>query len=139
MNRNIEIKARASDFHDQMKRAAGIAGSGPERFRQEDTFFTCPDGRLKLRVLEPRRGELIYYQRRDVSGPKECRYRIARTREPGTMRRILAEVLGVLGVVSKTRTVYLVGQTRIHFDDVDNLGCFIELETVMEPDQSQAP
>jgi predicted adenylyl cyclase CyaB len=138
VNRNIEIKARASDFRAQMRRAAEIADSDPGQLQQEDTFFNCPTGRLKLRELAGRRGELIYYQRRDVGGPKECRYLIATTREPEIMRRILGEVLGVLGVVSKTRTVYLAGQTRIHFDEVERLGHFIELEVVMEPEQDQA-
>jgi adenylate cyclase class IV len=38
-------------------------------------------------------------------------------------------------VVRKTRYLYLVGQTRVHLDDVDGLGQFMELEVVMRPGQ----
>jgi adenylate cyclase class IV len=34
--------------------------------------------------------------------------------------------------------LYLAGQTRIHLDDVEGLGAFMELEVVMQPRQSDA-
>jgi hypothetical protein len=46
--------------------------------------------------------------------------------------------LGVVGVVRKTRTLYLVGQTRVHLDEVEGLGPFLELEVVLAPGQSAA-
>ena len=45
---------------------------------------------------------------------------------------------GIRGVVRKTRYLYLVGQTRIHLDDVEGLGQFMELEVVLEDGQSDA-
>lgn len=44
------------------------------------------------------------------------------------MDRILSSALGVVGIVKKTRHVFIVGRTRIHIDNVENLGNFIELE-----------
>jgi hypothetical protein len=41
---------------------------------QEDTFFTVPHGRLKLRKFSSKSAELIYYEREDGPGPKESRY-----------------------------------------------------------------
>ena len=41
---------------------------------------------------------------------------------------MLSLALDVRGVVKKTRYLYMVGQTRVHVDQVDNLGDFMELE-----------
>jgi predicted adenylyl cyclase CyaB len=135
MGRNIEIKARARDFQTQAARAAGLSMRAPEHLVQEDTFFNTPCGRLKLRIFENGAGELIQYDRDDSAGPKESRYAFFRTREPASLKGVLAEALGIRAVVRKKRTVYFSGQTRIHLDQVQGLGQFIELEVVLEPGQ----
>jgi predicted adenylyl cyclase CyaB len=135
MARNVEIKARARDLARQARLAESLGYASVERLVQEDTFFTVPVGRLKLRVFEDGAGELIYYERDDSSGPAESRYVRSRTDDPGTLREALTNALGVRAIVRKKRTVYLVGQTRIHFDQVEGLGAFIELEVVLEPSE----
>jgi len=132
---NIEIKARATHFENQQQIAASLADVAPESLDQVDTFFNVPAGRLKLREFGPDRGELIYYLRADVAGPKRSDYWITQTREPADLKRILDAAFGATGVVRKHRTVYHVGQTRIHLDEVENLGAFVELEVVMQPGQ----
>ena len=44
------------------------------------------------------------------------------------LQKLLGLSLGVRGVVKKTRHLYMVGQTRVHIDQVNNLGDFMELE-----------
>lgn len=44
------------------------------------------------------------------------------------MINILTLSNGILGTVKKTRHLYMVKQTRIHIDQVMNLGNFMELE-----------
>ncbi len=136
MPRNIEIKARVSDFAGLECRASLLADSGPEAIFQDDTFFTCPSGRLKLRDFGNGRGELIFYQRADESGPKPSYYRIAPTDEPESLRKVLLEAYGSPGRVIKRRTLYLVGRTRIHLDRVEGLGDFMELEVVLAEDET---
>ena len=51
--RNIEIKARVADLAAVEARAAALADQGPIDIAQDDTFFACPAGRLKLRELAP--------------------------------------------------------------------------------------
>jgi predicted adenylyl cyclase CyaB len=133
---NIEIKARVQDFPALRRRAEALSDVPVEVIPQEDTFFNAPHGRLKLRQLAPERGQLVYYQRSDASGPKRSDYLIAETADPAALKAALTAALGVRGVVRKTRFLYLVGQTRVHLDDVEGLGQFMELEVVMRPGQT---
>jgi len=138
MPTNIEIKAVVRDWDQTCKRAASLSDVPLEILNQEDTFFNCITGRLKLRQFSSQRGELIAYQRDDVAGTKSSRYLITRTAEPETLRHVLANSLGIVGTVKKQRHLYLHGQTRIHLDKVEYLGTFLELEVVMKPDQPLA-
>jgi predicted adenylyl cyclase CyaB len=136
MPRNIEIKARLTSLADIASRAAPLAHHGPVLIHQEDFFFTISHGRLKLRKFDAAHGELIYYEREDTLEPKESFYLRTATAEPDALVETLRAALGLRGVVRKQRTLYLVGQTRVHLDCVEGLGDFIELEVVLEPDQT---
>jgi predicted adenylyl cyclase CyaB len=136
MPRNIEIKARVRDRRRLEQLAAGLSDAPAEVIRQEDTFYNVPHGRLKLRVFSAERGELIFYERPDTSGPKVSDYSIVPTDSPQALHALLAAALGVRTIVRKTRTLYMAGQTRIHVDEVEGLGDFVELEVVLRPGQS---
>ena len=132
MASNIEIKAQANDFTGQRERAEAMSDVPGEAFLQEDVFFNVTKGRLKLRILGDHSGTLIFYQRDDSSGPRWSHYLVSKTHEPEALKNVLSSSLGVRGVVRKHRTVYKVGRTRIHFDRVEGLGDFVELECVMD-------
>lgn len=136
MGRNVEIKARASDLALIRKRAEMIADSGHSVTEQEDTFFQCPNGYLKLRRFSETEGELIYYQRPDSTEPRESQYIRSPSRDPTSLCEVLSGALGVRGVIRKSRTLYIVGQTQIHLDEVENLGSFVEIEVVLSPQQT---
>lgn len=136
MPTNIEIKARIRDFADLKRRAEAISDSHLEVIPQEDTFFVTPKGRLKLRILAPDRAQLVYYERPDWDGPKRSDYFIFNTNDPENLKTALSLALGIRGVVRKTRYLYMVGQTRVHLDDVEGLGQFMELEVVLRDGQS---
>jgi adenylate cyclase class IV len=136
LKRNVEIKARATDPRALHERAERLSGGPPTLLRQEDTFFRCPGGRLKLRVLSDNRAELIHYDRPDARGPSACRYTVCPIERPVLLREALAGSLGVRGSVRKVRRLYLVGNTRIHVDEVEGLGAFVELEVVLTSEQT---
>ena len=136
MPANIEIKARVRDLADLHKRAELLSDTPVQVIPQEDTFFNTPRGRLNLRQLAPGHGQLVYYERGDAAGPKRSDYQIVETSSPSALRDALASALGVRGIVRKTRSLYLVGQTRLHVDEVEGLGHFMELEVVLRPEQN---
>lgn len=135
---NIEVKARVDDFDGLKARAEALSDQPVNVIPQEDTFFNTEKGRLKLRMQAPDFGYLIYYERRDQDGPKRSDYFLAKTDEPENLKTTLSLALGVRGAVRKTRYLYMVGQTRIHLDEVEGLGHFMELEVVMREGQNDA-
>ncbi|HTU26137.1 MAG TPA: class IV adenylate cyclase [Pirellulales bacterium] len=142
MPANVEIKARVTDLGAIRSRAVALATAAPEELEQEDIFFALPPGagsagdRLKLRSLSADRGELILYQRANVPGPKRSNYQLAPTSDPAALAAILSAVLPRRATVRKRRTVYHVGQTRVHLDQVVGLGDFVELEVVLRDGQT---
>ena len=119
MAANIEIKARVRDFDELKGRAEGLSETPGTLIPQEDTFFHTPRGRLKLRVLAPDHGQLVYYERQDATGPRRSDYFIHSTSNPAVLKEVLTIALGVRGVVRKQRLLYWVGSTRVHLDQVE--------------------
>jgi predicted adenylyl cyclase CyaB len=134
--RNVEIKARIESVEALAPRVAALADRGPLEIEQDDTFFACERGRLKLRAFSASAGELIYYRRANQAAPKESRFVISPTASPDSLREALARAYGAIGHVRKHRTLYLVGRTRVHLDRVESLGHFLELEVVLAEGES---
>ncbi len=136
MARNIEIKARIDSIDALLPAGTALADRGPIEIAQDDTFFLCHNGRLKLRAFANGSGELIFYRRADVAGPKESFYVLTPTAAPDSLRQALLLACGQAGRVIKQRTLYFAGRTRIHLDRVEGLGEFLELEVVLAEDES---
>jgi predicted adenylyl cyclase CyaB len=136
MPRNIEIKARLADPDSMQQLVADLATDGPMLLTQADIFYHTKAGRLKLRRIGDEEAELIWYERPDTEEACESRYTRCPIPEPGTLHSILSATLGVAGTVRKQRTLFHIGQTRVHLDEVEELGNFIELEVVLGGDQN---
>lgn len=136
MPRNIEIKARVESVAALAEKVAPLATKGPVEIAQDDTFFRCESGRLKLRAFSATSGELIFYKRANQRGPKESFYVRSATSDPDGLRETLTLACGGAGRVVKHRTLFLVGRTRVHLDRVENLGEFMELEVVLGENES---
>jgi adenylate cyclase class IV len=124
--------ARVSSVAALAEKVSEIADSGPTIIVQDDTFFRCETGRLKLRRFTDGSGELIYYRRPDRHAPKESFYLRSPTTDPLGMIESLTLAYGKRGRIKKRRTLFLVGRTRVHLDIVEQLGDFLELEVVLE-------
>jgi predicted adenylyl cyclase CyaB len=135
MSRNIEIKVRIESADAWVQKIAALADEGPTDIAQDDTFFRCDTARLKLRAFSGGTGELIYYRRADECGPKESFYVRSPTSAPDSLRECLTLAYGHVGRVKKHRKLFLVGRTRVHLDEVEGLGHFLELEVVLADDE----
>jgi predicted adenylyl cyclase CyaB len=136
MPRNVEIKARVDRLSELVPAVIALAQHGPVEISQDDCFFRCESGRLKLRSYADGKGELIFYRRPDDRGPKESFYVVHRTSEAESLRTVLENAYETIGRVRKHRTVFLVGRTRVHLDRVEDLGEFVEFEVVLREGES---
>ena len=100
---------------------------------QKDTYFNCARGRLKIREINNKNFELIFYRRSNKSINKLSNYSIMpiHRAQLKQFKNILALFAGIKVIVSKNRKLWLFKNTRIHFDNVNKLGKFLELETVL--------
>ena len=160
MVRHIEIKAYVDDYQSLCTRVAELASKDntldnrtnehlgcnnteshisshvpnintPIDRVQNDTFFHCRSGRLKLRS-SGQFHDLIYYQRENDYGPSESFYQSARTINPAALRTSLTSAFGEAGRVKKFRRTYRVGGSIIHLDRVGGLGDFIEIKVELD-------
>jgi len=129
---NLEIKAPVSDPEAFRARARALATETVGVDEQLDTYFRVPVGRLKLRESSLSGGQLVPYLRPDDDGPRRADYQVIPVADPGGLKALLAEMLGVHRIVRKRREIWLHQNVRIHLDAVEGLGDFVELEAVFD-------
>ncbi|KAK6732663.1 hypothetical protein RB195_016808 [Necator americanus] len=141
MARNVEIKAKVRDRQEIIQLAKELTNEDPTLLKQHDIFYNSPQGRLKMRTVEENgvvRTELIWYERPDVAGPKLCNY--SKFDVPADVLSSLKETLrcsmGMKGEVKKVRSLFIFERTRIHIDNVEGLGDFMELEVCLRDSES---
>lgn len=79
-------------------------------------------------VFQDRTAELIFYDRPEGDGPKLSKYEKCTFPDGSQITSVLTRALGVKGRIKKNRQLFMVGQTRVHIDHVEDLGNFMELE-----------
>jgi predicted adenylyl cyclase CyaB len=133
MNRNVEVKVKVEDPAAVLARIPSLGADDRGVIRQTDTYFKgAAEGlRLKLREQDPGPAELIAYERPTEAGLRTSRYMVVPESRPAELKRALELALGIRSVVVKTRRLLLAGRTRIHLDEVEGLGSFLELEVVL--------
>lgn len=132
---NIEIKYRVDDMPSL--RAAIEAHPEVEfsySHRQEDTYFFTESGRLKIRVEDEKQPHLITYTRADEAKGRISNYELDMLEDAQAKQQELAEQFGIKAIVRKQRTLFLFRNVRIHLDEVEGLGTYMELESVISED-----
>jgi adenylate cyclase class 2 len=132
--RNIELNARDPIPARSVEtcRAPGAEDRGT--IWQRDTYFDVRCGGLKLREETPGKPHLIQFERAEEPQQRESRYRIVEVEDAPTLLAALTAAIGSTVVVTKRRRLFLWQSVRIHLDDVEQLGSFIELEAVAAPE-----
>ena len=96
---------------------------------QVDTYFNVPAGRLKLRegTIEH---ALIFYERTDTAAAKQSNVTLYQHKPDASLKGILTQSLGMKAVVDKKRKIYFIDNVKFHFDRVEGLGTFVEVEAI---------
>ena len=129
MSVNLELKARIASPGRAHVRAAAL-GAAPRGtlVQKRHVFPRPPNGRLKLREIEGHAAELIYYDRDENDPERWSTFTRETVGNPEGVKIVLTEAFGVLAVVRKRRDLYIFRDARIHIDDVEGLGTFVEFE-----------
>jgi homotetrameric cytidine deaminase len=131
---NVECKARDVDPEATAARCVALGAVDHGVLRQRDTYFVTTRGRLKLRDQGPDGAQLIAYRRPDAVRDTESAYVLAATPEPEALVEALDAALGTTVVVIKRRRLLIWENVRIHLDEVQGLGTFVELEAIVGSD-----
>jgi adenylate cyclase class IV len=134
LRRNIEFKSRLANFAAARAIAERVATDRLGVERQADTYFHVPHGRLKLREIGGLGAWLVGYVRDDRPDARGSDYRLVEITDATTLKETLTAALGVSVVVRKEREILLHKNVRIHLDQVEGLGAFLEFEAVLGPD-----
>jgi homotetrameric cytidine deaminase len=132
--RNVEIKAVDSDPARTLELALALGAEDRGEIEQRDSYFAGARGRLKLREETDGDSELIQYRRPDAVEAQTSTYRRVPVTDPEALREALGGAFGPLVEVRKRRRLLIWEDVRIHLDEVEGLGAYIELEAVAGPD-----
>jgi adenylate cyclase class 2 len=138
MPKNLEIKACIPSLQSALAACVRIRARRIDTLKQTDTYFNVKKGRLKLREINGRKCELIYYERTNRKGSRYSDYVVIPLEEPRAMKLVCDLLFGVKTIVKKSRILFLYRNARIHIDEVKGLGSFVEFEVLVNRGKEQA-
>lgn len=129
--KNVEFKARVDDLESYEKKLMGLEPEFRGLDHQVDTYFNATQGRLKLRegTIE---NALINYHRGNTADAKLSEVILYKHKTDPALKAILSQQMGVKVVVDKKRKIYFMENVKFHFDEVEGLGKFLEVEAIDE-------
>ena len=126
---NIEFKARVNDIDLYEEKIKNLDAHFIGEDHQVDTYFNVPNGRLKLRQGNIENA-LIHYVRSNIAGSKQSDVLLYQHQPDDTLKDILVTALGIKVVVEKKRRIWFINNVKFHFDEVKDLGYFVEVEAI---------
>lgn len=128
---NFEFKARTIHLKALEEKLRSLNPKFKGEDHQTDTYFNVDDGRLKLREGSIENA-LIFYKRTDAATAKKSDIILYKHTPDAALKNILIQTLGIKVVVDKKRRIYFIDNVKFHFDEVKNLGTFVEVEAIDE-------
>ncbi|MCB0514923.1 MAG: class IV adenylate cyclase [Chitinophagales bacterium] len=127
--KNFEFKAKIEELEKYETKLLTLNPKFQGLDHQIDTYFNVKQGRLKLREGNIE-NSLINYDRENFSGAKESQVILYQHEPNVALKNILTKQLGVKVVVDKKRRIYFIDNVKFHFDMVEGLGTFMEVEAI---------
>ena len=138
MSTNLELKVVYLSANNAERIARRLNARRIGLLQQLDTYYRVPRGRLKVREINGKQFELIYYQRSSAKSSRYSNYQVIPLTTPDSMKQLCAILFGERIAVRKSRLLYLYKNSRIHIDRVRGLGSFIEFEVLVTKGKRQA-
>lgn len=132
MKSNYEIKCRISNAKKLSNSLKADKKYSYTVEKQTDVYFKVRKGRLKLRIINDEKANLIFYYRKNTHKERVSRYVISATEDFKELMFILKNQFDVLIKVEKIREIFISDNVRIHVDKVKGLGKFVEIEIIYE-------
>lgn len=129
MHINYEFKASCNDLETLEMKLKELNPLFIGTDHQVDTYFNVPNGRLKLREGNIE-NSLIHYNRINSANAKQSNVTLYQHRADKNLKEALSKALGVKIVVDKNRKIYFIDNVKFHFDEVNELGSFVEVEAI---------
>jgi len=132
---NVECKYELRDAELCRLALSSLKASRVATLVQTDTYFKLADGRLKKResiadgVAQP--VEFIFYHRDNQAKARVSRFTIYSVAEAAQCFGATEPPTWI--TVKKTRELYMIDNVRVHLDDVEGLGKFVEFEALVSP------
>ena len=126
---NLELKLRV-ESHTKLKQLLSeIKAERKGILNQEDIYYKVKDGILKLRT-ENGNETLIFYRREEKKSNRWSDYYLLKFNN-GEGKNFFNRIFESEVIVKKKRELFYYDNTRIHLDTVEQLGKFLELETLV--------
>lgn len=129
---NLELKAKTSSIDHERFMANQLPCHHTEILHQTDIYYRTENGRLKLRIINKSDAQLIHYFRPNQTENKISSYQILKLPNSTDSIQFFDTLFKRWKTVEKTREVFLYKNARIHLDQVEGLGSFIEFEVIIE-------